>query len=146
MKIEPEVWKGMTLALGCLFTALVLAVMHWVPRPARLSRISAYVWGVFVIVLGFTAWRMLNGDWETPVGLLLICGVGGGTVVGAYKVDGIVAAIRRASMAEAVDAELGSRVEGTGLVEGAVAGGPAGAVGAGRRSPARDSLPCVARR
>jgi hypothetical protein len=100
------VWTLGTLAGGALLTALVLAVGHWFPWPQMLDRISAYVYGVLSILAGFTLWRLLNLDWETVVGLVIICCAGGGMVVLAYKIDGWVLAVRQARKAEATDADL----------------------------------------
>ena len=104
--IHPTVWTLGTLIGGAMLTALVLAVGHWFNWPQPLSRISAYIYGVLSILAGFTLWRLLNLDWETVVGLMIICCTGGATVVLAYRIDGWVLAIHQAGKAEATDDEL----------------------------------------
>ncbi len=99
-------WELGTLVAGALLAALVLAVGHWFPWAWRLSRIQAYVYGVVSIWLGFAAWRLLNGDWVTVVGLGVIAGAGGVTVVLAYRLDGVVRMVRQARKAEGSDDEL----------------------------------------
>jgi len=99
-------WQLGTLAAGALLTALVLAVEHWFPWVQRLPRVQAYVWGVAAILLGFTVWRVLNHDWQTPAGLLIITVVGGVTVVGAYRIDGMVRLARQGHKAAGCDDEL----------------------------------------
>lgn len=106
IQIDPVWWNGVTLIAGALLTALVLAVGHWFPWPRTLDRISAYVYGVLSILAGFALWRLLNADWVTVAGLVVICCSGGGMVVLAYRIDGWVLAIRKAHKAEATDAEL----------------------------------------
>lgn len=104
--IHPTVWTLGTLAGGALLTALVLAVGHWFPWPQPLDRIPTYIYGVVSILAGFALWRVLNLDWETPLGLVGISSAGGLIVILAYKVDGWVLAIRKARKAEATDADL----------------------------------------
>lgn len=101
-------WRMGTLGAGALLTVLVLAVGHWFPWPRRLSRIQAYVYGVSSILAGFAVWRLLNGDWVTVVGLGVIAGAGGVTVVGAYRLDDVVRMVRQAWKAEGSDDELSS--------------------------------------
>lgn len=104
-------WEVGTLGAGVVLTCLLLAVGHWFPWVGRLSRIGAYVYGVMAILAGFGGWRLLNGDWVSVVGLVVIVVAGGATVVGAYWVDGAVLALRQARKVEATDDELGS-IEG----------------------------------
>jgi hypothetical protein len=106
LQIDPVVWTWATLGAGALLTALVLAVGHWFPWPRTLDRIPAYIYGVVSILAGFALWRLLNADWQTVVGLVIICCAGGTTVVLAYQIDGWVLAIRQARKAEATDADL----------------------------------------
>jgi hypothetical protein len=100
-------WYGIgTLLAGAVLTALLLAVGHWFPWVHKLTRIQAYVYGVVAIFLGFALWRLLNGDWVTPVGLAYIAMTGGAMVWLAYGVDKLVLKIRQAERAEVVDGEL----------------------------------------
>ena len=104
--IHPTVWTLGTLVGGAMLTALILAVGHWFPWVKELDKIPCYIYGVASILLGFTLWRLLNLDWETPVGLFAICCAGGSMVIGAYRIDAWVRAIRKARKAEAIDEEL----------------------------------------
>lgn len=99
-------WEIGTLVAGMLLTALVLAVGHWFEWPRRLTRVEAYIYGVASLFAGFALWRGLNGDWLGPVGLLVICLVGGLTVILAYKWDGFVLRVRQARKVEGLDDEL----------------------------------------
>jgi len=94
------------LVAGIVLSALVLLVMHWFPWPDGLSRLGAYALGVIALLLGFSLWRLLLGDWQTPAGLAIISASGGIVVVTAYKIDHYVVRIRAASKAEATDDEL----------------------------------------
>lgn len=109
LQIDPVVWTWATLIAGALLTALVLAVGHWFPWPRTLDRISAYVYGVLSILAGFALWRLLHADWQTVVGLMVICCSGGAMVILAYRIDGWVLAIRQAHKVEAMDADLLTR-------------------------------------
>ena len=73
--------------MGMLVTMLALGVGHWFPWVRRLTRIEAYVYGGASLWLGFAVWRLLNGDWETIVGMLAIDVAGWVAVVGAYRLD-----------------------------------------------------------
>lgn len=106
MIIEPTWWNWATLAAGALLTALILAVGHWFPWPRPLEQIHCYVYGVLSILAGFTLWRGLNADWVTPVGLFIVSGTGGLTVILAYKIDGWVKDIRKGHKAETTDEGL----------------------------------------
>ena len=99
-------WQWGTLGVGMVVTALLLAVGHWFPWPRRLRRIEAYMYGGSALWVGLAAWRLLNGDWQTAVGVLAIDLVGWGTVAGAYQVDGLVRRIRQARATERTDDEL----------------------------------------
>lgn len=99
-------WQIGTFAAGAVLTALLLAIGHWFPWPHPLSRIRCYVYGTASIWAGFALWRALNGDWITFTGLLVIAGVGGATVKGAYKLDEWVRQIRQSRKAAAADDEL----------------------------------------
>lgn len=101
-------WQLGTLAAGTLLAMLILAVEHWFPWVCRLPRVQAYVWGVAALWVGFAAWRLLVGDWQSPAGLLIIAVAGGATVVLVYKIDDWVLAVRQAGKAEAGDVELGA--------------------------------------
>ena len=106
MTFETVSWQIGTAVAGGTLTVLLLAIGHWFPWPQPLSRIRCYVYGTGSIWLGFTLWRVLNGDWITPAGLLGISIAGGFTVVLAYKTDKYVLKVRKADKAEAADDEL----------------------------------------
>jgi hypothetical protein len=95
-----------SLGIGGLVAVLLLTTGHWCPLIRGLSRLWAYVYGVASLWVGFALWRLLNGDWRTPAGLLVIAAVGGGIVVAAYRIDGWALAIRQARRAEEMDDEL----------------------------------------
>lgn len=104
--LDSLLWEIGTLLAGAILTALVLAVGHWFEWPRKLTRIEAYIYGVLSLLAGFALWRGLNRDWCSPLGLLLICGVGGLTVVAAYGWDSLMARSRQARRAAAIDDEL----------------------------------------
>ena len=83
-------------AFGAMLTLLLLAVGHWFPWPKRLTRIQAYIYGVSCITLGFSLWRLLNGDWLTTVGLWLMAIGGGIVVIAAYWIDDLTIRLRKA--------------------------------------------------
>jgi hypothetical protein len=99
-------WQIGTLAAGAILTTLILAIGHWFPLPHRLPRIQAYIYGTTAIIAGFALWRLLNGDWITIAGLVIVATAGGITVILAYKIDDIVARLRQAHQAQAADEEL----------------------------------------
>lgn len=99
-------WQLGTLAAGAALTVLLLLVGHWFPWVKRLSRIQAYTSGVASILTGFALWRLLNRDWMTPAGLLLIAAVAGIAVKAAYEIDQITIRVRQAGKAERNDREL----------------------------------------
>jgi hypothetical protein len=106
MVIEGFAWNLGTLILGGAVTVFLLLVGHWAPWVSRLPRVKAYSYGTFSIWVGFALWRMFNRDWQTAVGLLLIVGLAGATVLVAYRIDRVTLAVRQAKKAEAGDAEL----------------------------------------
>jgi len=106
MTFEPISWQIGTAIAGAILTALLMAVGHWFPWHQSLARIQRYTYGTTFILLGFSLWRGLNGDWVTPVGLLGISIAGGLTVIFAYKVDKYILELRKASKATAADDEL----------------------------------------
>ena len=83
------------LIAGCSLPVLLLAVAHWLFRnlPRRLPRLWAYRIGVFCLWTGFALWRLLLGDWQTPLGLGMICLVGGSAVTAFYWLDDLLDAI-----------------------------------------------------
>ena len=99
-------WPIISLAIAMTVTALALAVEHWFPYVAKLARLQAYTVGTLTLWAGFSLWRVMNGDWQTPLGLAAICGAGGFTVILGYKIDGWVKRIRQAGMAEKADDTL----------------------------------------
>jgi hypothetical protein len=106
VEISSMVWQVSTLVAGAVLTGLILAVEHWFPWVETLPRVQAYTWGTLAIWAGFTAWRLLNGDWVTPAGLMLIAMIGGAVVVLAYKIDAWIEERRKARKAEQGDDEL----------------------------------------
>lgn len=96
----PDNWTLISLLLGALIAALLLAIGHWFPWIQRLRRLHAYTYGTAALWAGFTLWRLLNRDWLTPAGYLLIVAAGGATVHLAYKLDAWILAIRQARKAE----------------------------------------------
>jgi len=104
-------WLYISWAIGAAFAAVLLAASHlaarhWVPAPERIHLTNRYTAGTVCLWIGFALWRILNHDWQTPLGLLLICIVGGAIVKLAYHVDYWVLSIRKAEKAEAVDDDL----------------------------------------
>ena len=93
--------------LGLAITVLLLLVGHWFPM--RPKGILAYVYGTASILIGFTIWRGTADDWVPVVGLWILAFVGGGSVVGAYKLDELILAARKGHKAEAIDGELARR-------------------------------------
>jgi len=81
MTFETVSWQIGTAIAGAVLTALLMAVGHWFPWPYPIVRIQRYTYGTTFILLGFSLWRLLNGDWITPAGLLGISIAGGATVV-----------------------------------------------------------------
>lgn len=106
MTFETVSWQIGTAIAGGILTALLMAVGHWFPWPYPIVRIQRYTYGTTFILLGFSLWRLLNGDWITPVGLLGISTAGGATVVLAYKADKYILELRKANKATAADDEL----------------------------------------
>jgi ABC-type multidrug transport system permease subunit len=100
------IWQLGILAAGAILTGLLLAVGHWFPWVRRLPRLTAYTYGVSSILIGFSLWRLLNQDWLTVAGLVIICIAGGAVVKMAYQVDHWVLTMRKAHKAEAVKREL----------------------------------------
>jgi hypothetical protein len=99
-------WPYLSWAIAAIVAALLLALGHWFPWPDKLGRIPAYVYGSASILLAFAAWRLLNGDWHTPLGLAALYLIGYLVVCGAYRIDGWVITWRKAQKAEATDDEL----------------------------------------
>ena len=101
-----EYWPLLSLGIAMTITALALAVEHWFPYVGRLARLQAYTVGTVTLWMGFSLWRLMNGDWQTPLGLAAICATGGLTVIVGYKIDHWVKRIRQAGMAEDADGTL----------------------------------------
>ena len=101
-----QYWPLLSLGIAMTVTVLALAVEHWFPYVGRLARLQAYTVGTVTLWAGFSLWRLMNGDWMTPLGLAAICGVGGLTVILGYKVDTWVKKMRQAGMAEDADGTL----------------------------------------
>ena len=100
------------LTAGVVLPILLLAVAHWLldKLPRKLPRLWAYRIGVFCLWCGFALWRLLLGDWITPLGLGLICLAGGSAVAGFYWVDDLLDDIGTAIH----KAELGERMHDDG--------------------------------
>ena len=101
-----EYWPVLSLAIATVITVLALATEHWFPYVAKLARLQAYTAGTLTLWAGYSLWRLLNGDWQTPLGLAVICGSGGVTVIVGYRIDKWVKKIRQADMAEKADGTL----------------------------------------
>lgn len=102
-------WLFVSLGIGAVLAALLLAVGHWFPwvqGVQGLPRMWAYAYGCASLWLGFTVWRLLCGDWITPAGLLAIAVVGGAVTQAAYVIDGWVLEMRKGRKAESVDDDL----------------------------------------
>lgn len=99
-------WMFVSLGIGAVLGALLLVVGHWFPWVQRLPRCAAYAFGTVSLWLGFAVWRLLNGDWVTPAGLLVIVLVGGAAVQAAYVIDGWVLDVRKGRKAAMVDDDL----------------------------------------
>lgn len=104
MKIEMTEW--LLLGISSLIVGLILAVEHWFPYTKPLTLIQKYIAGVLALWTGFALWRLLCNDWVTPIGLGIICGVGGSVVLGSYYLDDHKRRVRQAQNAERQDAEL----------------------------------------
>ena len=102
-------------AAGSTITILLLTTGHWMPWD--MTRIQAYVYGTVSILTGFSIWRLVLGDWLTPLGLLIIAVLGGATVKLAYTTDDTIREVREARMRREVDeahireAEIQKRVD-----------------------------------
>jgi len=90
-----------TLGTGVVISGLLLATGHWMPW--ELTRIQAYVYGTVSLWIGFAFWRGTQGDWETPLGFLVMAVLGGAVVKLAYTADSITREVREARMRRAVD-------------------------------------------
>lgn len=101
-------WPWISWLIGAFVAGALLLIGHWFPWPdEELERIPAYVYGVVSLFAGFTTWRLLLSlDWQTPLGLAVICAVGGLAVILAYRIDDLVKRLRKASKAESTDDEL----------------------------------------
>ena len=81
---------------GVVLAVLLLAVAHWFPWLRKLPRMWAYRIGVACLWSGFALWRLLLGDWQTPLGLLALSLVAGCAVASYYWIDEQVDAIDQA--------------------------------------------------
>ena len=75
---------------------LLLAVAHWFPWVRTLPRLWAYRIGTACLWSGFALWRFLVGDWKTPLGLAVICLVGGSAVAFYWWIDEQIDAVSTA--------------------------------------------------
>jgi hypothetical protein len=110
-------WQDLLTAFpvgGCL-TLLLLALGHWVPAGGGRGQlpttvyglIGRYVYGTFMVLVGFTvAIAMLGLPWWLPAGLLVVDMIGGSAVVIAYTWDRVHDAILQSRMAKQADDEL----------------------------------------
>ena len=90
-----------TFGTGAIISGLLLTTGHWMPW--QLSRIQAYIYGTASLWIGFAFWRGTQGDWETPIGFLVLAILGGAVVKLAYSADHITRRYRQAEMWERVD-------------------------------------------
>ena len=96
-------WTLISWLIGAFIAALLLAVGHWFPWLQRPSGLRDYTYSAASLSIGFAAWRLLNADWITPLGLLAIAVIGGVTVKLASELDAWILAIRKAKKAERHD-------------------------------------------
>jgi hypothetical protein len=101
-----DAYEIYTLAGAALLTTLLQLVAHYVEKPKEPRLLVRYVWGTIILWVGFAAWRFLNGDWITPLGLAAIDATAGVAVIGSYAWDRTVERIRQARMIEGADDEL----------------------------------------
>jgi len=106
-----EYWPVLSLAIVALTTALALAfshlaARHWSDSGKKPRRLVAYTWGTVILWIAFSAWRLMNGDWFTPLGAAIIDVSGGLAVILSYREDKRTKAIRKAKMAEDADGTL----------------------------------------
>jgi hypothetical protein len=83
------------LATGCVISALILLVGHYfpwhklLPSGQPLDRLWSYRYGESACWVGFTYWRYFGeGDFISPLGLMIVYIVAGSVVWGAYWLDG----------------------------------------------------------
>lgn len=86
--------------VGLLSMAALLLIEHWFPWPKELHRLLAYPLGVGAIFAGLAIWLVQNGYAEIAAGLVPFAIVAGIVVYGAYGIDWLVLAIRKAWKAE----------------------------------------------
>jgi len=99
-------YEIITLIGSAVVTALLQGLAHYIEKPKEPRLLARYAWGTAIILIGFATWRILNNDWLTAGGLLVIDSVAGLAVIGAYAWDGMVEATRKAAMIEETDDEL----------------------------------------
>lgn len=110
-------WQTFLLAFlaGGGLTFLLLALGHWIPvgggrgqlPTTLLGLISRYVYGTFMVWVGFTvALVILDLPGWLSLGLLVVDAIGGSAVVVAYGWDRLHDAIVQSWMARAADDEL----------------------------------------
>ena len=103
------------LAVGCIVTAALLALGHYVPVPIVNTRprtedprtpqtatglLCRYAWGVGSILTGFCVARLPLGDWQTPLALGAVILSGGLSTLACYGWDRVIMALTRESMAD----------------------------------------------
>lgn len=88
--------------IGLSITVLFLLVGHWFPWPRPLPRLHAYTYGVGAIIAGVAIWKIPQGDWVTPLGLVVMSAAAGFAVWFGYAVDSTVVRLRKADKAESV--------------------------------------------
>jgi len=97
------------LVAGTVLTALLLALAHWFPWVDPNRKLRNYALGTAGIVAGFGLWRLLERDWVTVTGLVVIAAVAGLTTIRTYGIDTLVHGLARAEMARRADDELSDR-------------------------------------
>jgi len=96
------------LAVSVPATALVMALAHYIPKPKEPGTLERYTWGVAIIAIGFTGWRLANDDWQTPLGLWCFAVACGLVVILSHGWDWALVTWRKVRMIERNDEELQS--------------------------------------
>lgn len=96
----------MDLIFAATVTALLITTGHWFPWRIVLGKplppLAAYTYGVSAILAGVLVWRGLAGDWQTVIGVTVICAAAGGMTGLAYAIDRIARALHHERIAESV--------------------------------------------
>lgn len=83
--------KIMSFLAGVLVSSFMLLTGHWFQWSyflgTELPKFCAYIYGTVAIWSGFSVWRLLRGDKNTPLGLGIISIISGLVVAMAYFLD-----------------------------------------------------------